>query len=271
MRPIVFLIVLSGFLLFSAMSEAQNWTGQDLVQMAQDREELALQRMRTLRELEASYDQPLWMIDRDGDVVIDEADRVLSGIDTVIELVVSMRVDQGISRLENSLFELPAAARSALARELENAASLPAGRIRQIILDAYLEHSRRIRGNVFAGLERELEEARALFEEGRALAQDQGRPETYRDFDSTYGVIYWSEGWYGDENKRLSISSVTNRPDLGGWLVEGDWWRANDEDYRGGFAFLFGSPCVFSGTWWYEWDGRPEELSFSGWSGSCVE
>lgn len=271
MRPTVFWSVLTCLFLVSTDANSQEWSGQDLIQMAQEREELALQRQRALRELEATFRQPLWMIDGEGDVVIDEADNVLAGIDTVIELVVSMRVDQGIRQLENSLFELPAAARSTLARELESAASLPAGRIRQIILDAYLDHSRRIRGNVFAGLERELEEARALFEEGRELAQDQGRPETYRNFSSTYGVIHWSEGWYGDENKRLSISSMTNRPDLGGWLVEGDWWRANDEDYRGGFAFLFGSPCGFSGTWWYEWDGRPEELSFSGWTGSCVE
>lgn len=268
---VILFALFSSILALGAGVAAQEWSPQDLIRMAQDREELALERQRSLRELEASYQQPLWMIDSDGDVVIDEADAVLSGLDTVIELVIALRVDQGIAQLENALFRLPDDARAELARELEAAASLPAARIRQIVLDAYLDHSRRIRANVFAGLEHELDSARALFAEASVMAEDQGRPDTFRDFDSTYGVIHWSQGWYGDQNKRISIGPVTHRPDLGGWTIEGEWWRANDTDYRGGFIFLFGSPCTFTGTWWYEWDGRPSDPDFDDWSGSCVE
>ena len=55
--------------------------------------------------------------------------------------------------------------------------------------------------------------------------------------------------------------------DRGGWIVTGRWGRTNDPDRKGGFEFVFGSPCRFTGSWWY---GEADESTVgTAWSGEC--
>ena len=100
-----------------------------------------------------------------------------------------------------------------------------------------------------------------------AMTVDKGErfePNLAKPWSSSYGILHWHAGWYGDENKTIAIDDQYWDEEAGNYVVRGRWGRKNDPDYKGGFSFDFSSACNFAGDWWYDFKGGGGT-----WAGNC--
>lgn len=91
---------------------------------------------------------------------------------------------------------------------------------------------------------------------------DLSKPDLSCPWKSSYGNIYWTEGYYGSRSKTISGELYLRN---GKWVYEGKWGR-NPEGRTGKVFFEFDSPTTFTG-YWSEGNGS-RQTAWSG-SGTC--
>ena len=89
-------------------------------------------------------------------------------------------------------------------------------------------------------------------------------PRLSGQYTSNYGTIDWSQGWYGNGNKTIRVSSKRWDPGARKYIVNGTWKHNGTNNY-GRFEFFFTSECSFRGLWWHT--NTPYQKK--DWSGSC--
>ena len=70
------------------------------------------------------------------------------------------------------------------------------------------------------------------------------QPNLTCEWSSTYGIINWEEGWYGNKTKTIS-GSLSFEGDK--YVYRGNWGRTNDNNKSGTVVFNFGSNSSFIG------------------------
>ena len=88
------------------------------------------------------------------------------------------------------------------------------------------------------------------------------RPDLSCAWSSTYGGIYWSKGYYGNETKTIRGKLAQEN---GIWVYRGTWGRTNSSK-AGKVEFRFTSANSFTGFWTS--NGSTTKYSWSG-SGDC--
>lgn len=88
------------------------------------------------------------------------------------------------------------------------------------------------------------------------------KPDLSCHWSSTYGNIYWGQGYYGSKTKTISGKLYQEG---GTWYYQGTWGRTNG-DRSGKVLFKFNSPTSFTGYWTE--GNSTKETSWSG-SGKC--
>lgn len=79
--------------------------------------------------------------------------------------------------------------------------------------------------------------------------------------NSTFGVINWSAGWYGNPSKTIRVTN-RRRDSRGRMVVTGVWGRSNSAR-TGGFEFVYSDQCTFKGVYW---EGNGSRKT---WNGTC--
>lgn len=92
----------------------------------------------------------------------------------------------------------------------------------------------------------------------------QFRPDFSQIWSSTYGDIYWRQGYYGNTTKTIARGTGQWDAVNGVYVMEGRWGRTTSS-YAGGWRFTFQSDCSFSGVWWRDTNTTQE----FGWTGNC--
>ncbi|MDC6355133.1 MULTISPECIES: hypothetical protein [unclassified Robiginitalea] len=98
---------------------------------------------------------------------------------------------------------------------------------------------------------------------GTPSLQAGGKPNLNCVWESSYGAVNWSEGYYGSRDKTLSGELHQKN---GEWVYEGTWGRKSGSRW-GRVRFVFDSPTTFTG-YWTEGEGT-RQTRWTG-SGNCL-